>query len=230
MLYSSDTLQELNSFDNHDDCVSSITDDSSQEGCFLSAGWDGCINLWDWRSKSSKTPVSTLRGAHYGHINEVMFQPSSGSTFGSVGSDGFFRLWDKRDFTKGAVGLYSVGQAASCVHWDLGNDQRVFCGTDAGHISTIDLRAISSSTSNSDTIALHRNRVRRIVSHASRGDIVVSVSDDSSLIVANVEAKVDSEEESLPSSFTSFNVLHRSDNSSRIMLFFFLMCVVVVLE
>jgi WD40 repeat protein len=183
-LYSSQNLQELRVIAAHDDIVSSVIDDNSNESQFATCGWDGDICIWDWKSnnQAQSEPLYAIRRGHYGQVNDISFNSNNSSSLCSVGQDGFLRLWDRRTSTSSndCTHVYDIGQAGSCVLWEPENEYSIAVGTDSGEILVIDCRKANTS---SLTIkhSTHKGRVRRIIANVDRPGMLLSSSDDTTV-------------------------------------------------
>lgn len=184
--YSSQTLDLRETINGHDDIVS-VVKPTVLNNHLLSASWDSTIKEWDLNhlmNSSTHTPVFQLSNAHYGAINDIAVSESQPALFASAGSDGFLRLWDRRQSAShGCVALYGHEQAVSCVEFNALVDNIIYSGTDAGEIFTFDLRN-SKDDYKEHKSSVHEGRVRRIRCVPSRREHIVSCSDDATIMIS----------------------------------------------
>ena len=176
----------------HNDCVSALSVNGS---VFVSASWDGSIKCWDMNC-TLWHPTQSIIDAHQKPVNDISISPSSGSMLSSVGQDGFLRLWDTRDNmdASGCVHILGAREPISCVLWDLHDEHRIYVGTDSGRVLAYDTRISSRSRSSddrgsssgssrsSDSSRLHRGRVRRMRGIQDQRDVLLTGSDDCSVL------------------------------------------------
>ncbi|ANZ73753.1 BA75_00486T0 [Komagataella pastoris] len=132
----------------HKDEGSCLSWNPSVEGELLSGSMDGTVVLWDIKTytkdKDSLNPYKIFI-AHDNGCNDVKFIPRHTSIFGSVGEDGFFKLWDTRqglDPVKSAQ-IHQVGINSLSF-----NDQVPFTvatGDAEGQIKLFDLRNLTNA-------------------------------------------------------------------------------------
>ena len=177
-----DVLREVSAYLCHDDIISTVAADTNNESHFYSAGWDG--NICYCSASSSGSPISIIRSAHAGHINDIA---NVDTLVVSVGDDGYVRTWDLRQSTKKFAMQISSGQTLSCVSWYQSNGLCV--GTDTGNILAFDIRSSRpvNSINSQDASAQHCQRVRRITSHSSFPSLLLSASDDATVCIKHVE-------------------------------------------
>ena len=185
-MYSSE-LNVIQVFEGHDDsCISICGDNTSVESKFFSAGWDNCIHTWDWNSSTPTLPVYSIYDAHFGRLNGIA--SDGGKLIGSVGSDGFLRLWDQRKPAQSCVSLFDMGQSASCLSWVDSSDCFVAVGAEDGKVFSLDIRSNSKdSQQNLSCCAIHSARVEKLVSIPNREGVLLSVSDDTSIGIIKVQ-------------------------------------------
>ncbi len=199
-LYASSTMDELLRMPAHDDYVSCVAVDDSNETEYVSCGWDGNIKIWDWQVESKNIPVLNIQHAHHKHVNEVSISSLQNSLMASVGQDGFLRIWDRRTDinSMGCVQLFNHNQAVSCVTWDAHSQHNLYTGTDAGDVSAFDIRVShSGGDSGSGTSSVesyystrhrtHNGRVRRLRTLQGHAGTVVSCSDDTTIAVLDIK-------------------------------------------
>lgn len=174
----------------HSDCVSALSVNGS---LFVSASWDGSIKCWDMNC-THWHPTQGIIDAHQKPVNDISISPSNANMLSSVGQDGFLRLWDTRDNmdAAGCVQIRGAREPISCVLWDLHDDCRLFVGTDSGRVLAYDTRISSSRSSSSDgrgscsrschSSRPHRGRVRRMRSIQAQRDVLLTGSDDCSVL------------------------------------------------
>lgn len=190
VMYSSDKLEEMQIFEIHDDIVSCVTDDPHNESQFASCGWDGNIYIWDWRLHVSKqAPLNSYCNAHNGHVNDVRYSPFNQDIFSSVGQDGLLRVWDKRESpSSGCASIINIGQACSCLSYEISNDNILYVGTDSGEISVVDPKGTKPVLFNSK---LHNGRIRKI-SPSQTSNEFLCASDDTTYTVCSLGAGAES--------------------------------------
>lgn len=182
-LLSAQDLSPVASFNAHDNIVARVA--SFNDDSLLSAGWDGAMHLWGLGEAGSPTALVAFENAHAGLISDCAVNPHSPHVLASVGRDGFLRMWDARD-GKVCVDILDLGDAGSCLAFDLGDATSLAVGTEAGTVMLVDARKLAN-----DATALvnrqHEARVRRIRSvpaaAAAAGRTWVSVSDDTTTAV-----------------------------------------------
>ena len=178
-LYSTQELSTVASFYAHDNIVSRVAY-NTQSAQYLSSGWDGAMHLWDLTTIECK-PLVTFSNAHNGLISDCCYNPHTPSAIASVGRDGFLRLWDLRD-AKACVDILDLGNAASCVAFDLTDAHSLVAGTDSGAILALDTRKLSGFHSGApQCLQHHQSRVRRIRSVPGVAGSWVSASDDTTI-------------------------------------------------
>lgn len=188
--YSSQKLDLRETINAHDDIVSVVKPTIGASNHLLSASWDSTIKEWDLNhlmNNSDHDPVFQLSNAHYGPINDLAVSTFQSAVFASVGTDGFLRLWDKRQSaSQGCVALYGHEQAVSCVEFNQMIESIVYTGTDAGDIFTFDLRN-SKDGFREERSAVHEGRVRRICCIPSHRECILSCSDDMTVVISGIE-------------------------------------------
>lgn len=167
----------------HSDCVSALSVNGS---LFVSASWDGSIKCWDMNC-TRWHPTQGIIDAHQKPVNDVSTSPFNASMLSSVGQDGFLRLWDTRDNmdTAGCIQIRAAKEPISCVLWDQHDDCRLYVGTDSGRVLAYDTRISSRSRSSDDRDSgsrPHRGRVRRMISTQAHCDVLLTGSDDGSVL------------------------------------------------
>lgn len=182
-----DNLDKFEIFEAHDDSVSSLCIDSIDVAKFFSAGMDGNIHLWD--ISSPLDPVMSISEAHYGPINDIGFQHGGDFVLASVGYDGFVRLWDQRERSNECANLFNVQQRGSCLAWDPLCHDRLWVGTDAGDILSLDCRV--GSVADLLPKFSHTSRVRRICANQNKPSVILTASDDTSVAVLRRDAASD---------------------------------------
>ncbi len=187
--YSSQNLDLRETINAHDDIVS-VVKPATSSNHLISSSWDSSIKEWDLNhlvNSSEHTPVFHLPNAHYGPINDIAVSTFQPSVFASVGSDGFLRLWDKRQSSShGLVSIYGHEQAVSCVEFNQMIDSVMYSGTDAGDIFTFDLRNIRDGH-HEQYSGIHEGRVRRIRCIPSHREYILSCSDDMTVVISGIE-------------------------------------------
>ena len=195
-IYSVDGLQFIQGLHAHGDIASSLSINPTNASQFLSCGWDGTINFWDWNSAGINKPLISISAAHHKHINDIAYHPMNHSVFCSGGDDGFVRIWDSRAASEvspspspDCINIFNNQQAVSCVEWSATYPNLVYSGTDDGYIRTFDCRTGSSGGHVLPPQRIHKGRVRKIRSLPSTqirspgaiGEVIFSASDDTTV-------------------------------------------------
>ena len=209
-IYSVDGLQFIQGLQAHGDIASSLSINPNNVTQFLSCGWDGAINFWDWNSTGNTKPIISISAAHHRHINDIAYHPLNHSVFCSGGDDGFLRIWDSRSPSEGSsskpsadcINIFNNQQAVSCVEWSVSYPNLVFSGTDDGYIHAFDCRLGSSGGPVLPPQRVHKGRVRKIRSLPSTqirspgpiGEVIFTASDDTTIAASSLTFENDKAE------------------------------------
>lgn len=179
------TLELLNTIEAHDDITSTVLPLHASNH-MTSAGWDGVLKVWDLAHHDVALAYQ-VNDAHFGAINDLTACPTQNQTIASVGNDGFLRIWDMRIPAKeGCVSIFGHDQAVSCAEWNIGLDNVIYTGTDAGDVFTLDTRYFKEGGHYRKS-SIHKARVRKICSLATHRELILSCSDDTSIMISGLE-------------------------------------------
>lgn len=184
-LLSAQDLSPVASFYAHDNIVARVA--SYNDDTLLSAGWDGAMHLWGFGEAGTPTALVAFENAHTGFISDCAVSPHSPHVLASVGRDGFLRMWDARD-GNACTDILDLGDAGSCLAFDLGDATSLAVGSEAGTVMLVDVRKLANEANTNKVGWQHEARVRRIRSvppsaSAAAGSTWVSVSDDTTTAI-----------------------------------------------
>jgi len=135
-IHSKFDLSSIKIIDSHDDIVSSLALDENDNSIFYSSGWDGFIKYYNIGDEIS---IICETKAHQGIINDIKHSNRL-NLLATTGQDGFARIWDGKNISKGCMHIINTEQISTSLIWDEYSDNELIIGQEDGCIKNYDIR------------------------------------------------------------------------------------------
>lgn len=189
----SDTLEELRRFAAHDDIISAVDNSPINYSQFVSVGWDGIINVWDWRSSNPETPIYIAESRH-GIIYDVSYNSFSNSDIlCTVAKDGYLRVWDTRIRSAECSQIFELGQIGNSVLW--ADENLIVTGLEDGRLAYLDSRYPATPV---DVNPIHNGAIRRLRKFTDLPNTIFCASQDTTVSVTTLHMSNTVPDESTP--------------------------------
>lgn len=187
------TLKPVDSLEEHDDVVSSVSVNVDETDILASASWDRSVKLWNMVASTS---TATLIG-HTGRVFCVDWSPTSSNLLVSSAEDRRIKIWDRRECGVSAGRCTQSVRLATpvpSVAWNRVSEYSLAAGCVDGSVFSFDTRRFTEPIG---VFSGHTAGVYRLA-FSPCNNWLASASDDTTVLMHDPSAVLRSQEEPAP--------------------------------